>query len=463
MADGIASKDTTIGPIDVSQLIGRANPDIVGPRATAALGDAFRSGFITADDVLNRVGEKGRAQEKAQIDIANAQSMSAQEQTSPEAQAARAAGLGATTEQAALAKATALRSQVLQQYPAVAYFDKFAPAAGIEAPVTSDGKPDYKEMEKIGSEMAVWQSQKTEAQAKRDNIIAQESNDGSILYARTKQGLQVQPKEVERLERLIARPFQRRSPEAVFSGDAGSISVEPRGIPPAPVIDPAEPAQSTATPGDPMAIMSLGPPKLQLEKPEDAAAAAMKLSAAQAQIPIIEGAKAAVARGGGVGPLEGSLPMQIGNRIGAAIGLSNSTTNFNDQRTLEQAISAKILEGAQVMKGNLSDKDVRFLQATVPKLSDSESVWNTYLNRWEQMNQTNIDILSGKMPRNLSVDRFAPKDWVDPATVQQGPPAPGTPALPAVKTAAEAKALPPTVQFFIGGDGERYKNPNYRQ
>lgn len=468
---GIASQDTAIGRIDPSTLIGRADPNIVEPRATAALTDAFRQGFITTDDIMSRVGTLGRARKKADIAVAGAQAQLAGEQASPEAQAARAAQLGATTEQAQLAEAEALRKQVIQQYPAVAYFDKFAPMAGIEAPMTPDGKPDYKEMEKIGSEMAVWQSQKTDAQAKRDNIVTQESADGNILFARTKQGLPVDIKEVERLERLIARPFQRRAP-GTFSGEAGSAItaaqnaniVEPRDPLPAPAIDPmadsAAPAPQGIAPAGTMVAggVSLGPPKQAPANPEDAAKRQAQVVAAEAITPVIENALAAVARGGGVGPAAGSLPVQVGNRIAAALGLGREQ-QFQDQRQLEMAISNKVLEGAQVMKGNLSDKDVRFLQATVPKLSDTPAVWNEYLNRWKQMNDLNIEILAGRQPP-ITKDIFsvgAATPTASPAAAAAGTAPAGVPVK--VNTPAEA---PPTAQFIQAPDGRIFKNPNYR-
>lgn len=502
---GLESQDTTIGRIDPATLIGRPDRDIVSPRATAALGNAFREGFITADDVLARVGELGKSKEKAQIAINQAQTMQAGEQMSPQAQAARAAQLAASGAQGTLGAAQANAAmqnvdpaaalqakeielkQALADFPAVAYFQKFAPSAGIAAPVTSDGKPDYRQMEKIGAEMAVWQSEKTDAQAFLDNVEDHQSFDEQgreVTSSWTKQGDPVDPRVIAEKRKLATRPFTRSNTSvkaafgapgvsSTFSGEAGAAITAAQNA--ALIVEPRATATAIAPkvnvmPAAPTGNLTIGTPasggyisgaaKQVPVKPEDAAAAAMKLAAAQAQIPIIAGAKAAVARGTGVGPLEGSTPMQWGNRLGAAIGLDASTAAFNDQRTLEQAISAKILEGAQVMKGNLSDKDVRFLQATVPQLSDSEAVWNTYLDRWAAMNQSNIDILSGKTPRDLSVDRFAPKDWVDPATVKQGPPA--SAATPTVKTAAEAAALPPTVQFFLTPDGRTKKNPNYR-
>lgn len=451
MANGIASKDTTIGPIDVSQLIGRADPDIVSPRATAALGDAFRSGFITADDVLTRVGETGRAKEKAQLDIANSQSMSAQEQMSPEAQAARAAQLGNVVPGAELQGQQIERQKVLLQYPAVAYFEKLAPAAGIEAPRLPDGTPDYKKMEQIGAELAVHQARKSEAQQQLENITTKDSADGTVLFAITKQGESISPQQVQTLRARATQGFQRQAP--------GSVDVAPREAPVSrPVIDVevAAPVEGVPPAGSPVpGGVSLGPPKQAPANPEDAAKRQAQVVAAEAITPVIDNALAAVARGGGIGPAEGSLIGQVGNRVAAALGLGREQ-QFQDQRQLEMAISNKVLEGAQVMKGNLSDKDVRFLQATVPKLSDTPQVWNEYLNRWKQMNDINIEILAGRQPK-ITKDIFSVGA---PASVAE--PAAATAIAPPKASPAQARALPPTVKTFIGEDGLEYKNPNYR-
>jgi hypothetical protein len=448
MANGIASKDTTIGPIDVSQLIGRADPDIVSPRATAALGDAFRTGFITADDVLNRVGEMGQAKEKAQIDVANAQSMAAQEQTSPEARAARAAQLGNVVPGAELQGQQIERQKILLQYPAIAYFEKFAPEAGIQAPTLPDGSPDYKEMERIGAEMAVWQSQKSDALKELSNIERTTSNNGEVLFAVTKQGQPVDQNKVRSLESRATASFRRQAP--------GSIEVAPRDAPmPKSVID-VEVAPVSGVPpvGSPVpGGISLGPPKQAPTNPEDAAKRQAQVVAAEGITPVIENALAAVARGGGIGPAEGSLIGQVGNRVAAALGLGREQ-QFQDQRQLEMAISNKVLEGAQVMKGNLSDKDVRFLQATVPKLSDTLQVWNEYLNRWKQMNDLNIEILAGRQPK-VTKDIFSVSA---PAATASATAAPAN-APVQVNSPSEA---PSTAQFIQAPDGRVFRNPNYR-
>lgn len=457
---GLESTSNQIGRIDPSSLIGKADT-VVEPRAVSALTDAFRQGVITAEDITARLGELGKSQRKAEI-------MTAQEATSPEAQALRAQQTSAATEQGKLAEAQALRGQILEQYPAVAYFDKLAPAAGIEAPKLPDGSPDYKQMEKIGAELALHQAEKADAATELENIVTQESQDGSVLFARTKQGEFVDPKKVAQLRAKATRPFQRQRPgEAQVSTTVDQTSiVEPRAaasqtVVAAPVVEP-----QTSTPAAGVSIgggISLGPPAItpgKMQTPEERALAVEK---AKSIIPPIDNAIAAVQGGGVVGPLVGSAPVKLGNRIAAAFGFRED--QFKQQRDLEIAISSKILEGAQVMKGNLSDKDVRFLRDTVPNLADTPELWTDYLNRWKQMAETNARIAAGDIPKPTG-DLFAPPDWEPGSAAPEAsgnllePAAAGSASAP-VKVNSPAEA-PDTAQFIQAPDGRVFKNPKYQ-
>lgn len=448
MAAGSATPQR-LGTIDPSSLIGQAET-IVEPRAVAALTDAFRQGVVSSDDIVSRIGQLGTSKKKAEI-------MQAQEAVSPEAQLLRQRQTEAGTAQAQAATVKAGRAMVIEQYPAIAYFDKLAPAAGIEAPTLPDGSPDYQQMEKIGAQLAVHQAQRAEAQAKLDNI--EDIQFGTNSFSKTKQGEIVDQNYVAQLRKQATAPFQQQAPGSV------QTMVEPRMAPttaapapspiaatgepidqlrarmaekfgvekviqlsedelrrldaPAPMVTPKAPPTAAPAPvidvgGVPAAGTrvgmgtSLGPPATQLGKPIDPAEKALQIAKSKEIMPGIDSAIAAVQRGTGVGALEGSLPAKIFNRVGAAFGAREQ--EFADQRSLEIGISTKILEGAQVLKGNLSDKDVRFLKDTVPKLSDSEDVWINYLNRWKRMAETNTAILEGRIPKPQA-DLFAPEGW----------------------------------------------------
>lgn len=470
-----AATPQRLGTIDPSSLIGRPE-NIVEPRNVALLSDAFRQGFITADDVISRVGELGKTKEKAEL-------MQAQEAISPEQQALRAQQVAAGTEQAALAEAQAEKAQVYQKFPGVKDYDELRSLAAIlEEPKTPEGKPDYAQMAVIGSKLKLQKAEKDKALLDRNNIEAHYDENARIVSSFTKQGLPVSPEYVQNLDRVIASPFsaqmpgtaqtmvsprgaapgigmngmplspeesQTAGPEALVAPraasapttgespdqlrarmaekfgleniiqlsedelrrlDAPAPMVTPRAAPaavaPAPVIG-AAPVGARVGMG-----FSLGALPAPRGKPVDAVERAQQIAKAEEQTAVIEGAAAAVTRGVGIGPTQGNPITQAGNYLASALQLGREQ-EFKDQRTLEMAISTKILEGAQVMKGNLSDKDVRFLQGTVPKLSDPPAVWKTYLNRWDQMNRLNLSILRGEIEKP-SGDVFAPADWVDP-------------------------------------------------
>lgn len=217
-----SSSAPKLAPINPGNLIGQADA-VVEPRATAILADAFRQGVVSADDIMNRVGAVGQTRRKAEL-------QGLQEQTSPEAVALRQQQQSTAMEQAQLGQAQAERAQVLQQFPAVAYFDKLAPAAGITEPKLPDGTPDYKQMEVIGAELAVDQAKRVQAQSELDNIVTKDTNDGTVISAFTKQGTPVPREHVAKLRSIATKPFARQTP--------GSVEVSPATQPTAmPVVE----------------------------------------------------------------------------------------------------------------------------------------------------------------------------------------------------------------------------------
>jgi hypothetical protein len=62
-----------------------------------------------------------------------------------------------------------------------------------------------------------------------------------------------------------------------------------------------------------------------------------------------------------------------------------------------------VLEGAQKMKGNLSDKDIKFLKESYPSLASDETVWKTFLDNWEKMIQLNEQVVRGTAPKGASI------------------------------------------------------------
>lgn len=96
---GLEDITPRLAPINPASLIGNATP-VVEPRAVSALTDAFRSGAVTAQDIIDRAGELGKMKKKAELQILK-------EHLSPEAVAARQAATQAAGAQATLTGAQA--------------------------------------------------------------------------------------------------------------------------------------------------------------------------------------------------------------------------------------------------------------------------------------------------------------------------------------------------------------------
>lgn len=453
MANGIQSDSQRIGPINPSDLIGSATP-IVESRAVSAMSDAFRSGLITADDIMKRTGDASKLREKAEIQLLS-------EQTSPEAVAARAQAQQAAAAQAQLQgaqagaqlplvvptgqlAATQLEEQAaVQKYgPGIEYFKALAPEAGIAAPVTPEGQPDYAKRAQLGLQLFEWKNTREQARARLKVADTRTSPDGSSLFQFNAQGEMLTPELKGQLERSAVSNFSQITPgtavvtptapqvtpevtpkqraaaveqfgvdparAATMSGAEMQSLVEPRATAglPTPEIPPASP--SITIPG---AAAFLGPAKTRpitgqkIERTE-----ADELAALQADKVAIQAAQDLLAQSNVVGPGAGSAPVRVLNQVGAALGLR--AQQFESQDKLLQLINKRVLQGAQGLKGNLSDKDIRFLQESFPSLKSTEATWTDFLGKWDRMITLNEQILRGAAPRGASIfdtaERSAP-------------------------------------------------------
>lgn len=104
---GLATGPNAILQPSASQLIGK--PDVVvEPNAVSAMVSAFRSGQVSAQDIIDRVSERAKLKEKADV-------MALKESMSPEAQQGRAFALQAASSRAkALAENAALQQKADQ-------------------------------------------------------------------------------------------------------------------------------------------------------------------------------------------------------------------------------------------------------------------------------------------------------------------------------------------------------------
>lgn len=450
MANGLESDSSRIGPINPAALIGSATP-IVEPRAVSALSEAFRSGLITADDIMQRAGEAGKLKQKAEIQMLS-------EQISPEAVAARAQTQQAAAAQARLQgtqataqlplvtptaqlAATQLEEQAaIQKYgPGIEYFKVLAPEAGVAAPVTPDGQPDYAPRAQLGLRLFEWKQKKELAKSRLtpDPRLTQESPDGSNVFFFNSQGeriedlksiltpqatapfSQVTPGTVAEISAQSSTPAQpviEVTPEqraaavehlgvaperaAVLTSAEMQALVQPRITPTAtPTILPATPIQPTVT--VPGASFFLGPAKTRPTDKKIERTEAEQLGSLQADRIAIQAARNLLSEANVVGPGAGSGPVRVLNQVGAALGFR--AQEFESQDRLLQLINKRVLEGARELKGNLSDKDIRFLQESFPSLRSTENTWTDFLGKWEQMIGLNEQIIRGAAPKGASI------------------------------------------------------------
>lgn len=222
----------------LSELAGGTVTPAVTPNSVAVMSDALRQGFITADDIIQRTGKRAQLKEKADV-------MALTEQMSPEAVEARQASLVESLNRSRLGAAQAgaalplveptgqlaqsqLESQIAyQKYPAAKLFDQYAPVLGIAEPKNSAGQTDWSQKASIGVQIGEHLRLKQEADEKLKNIRSEKSPTGSVISSWTLQGLPVDPKAVEALERQARSPFKLVTP--------GTVQIS--AIPAAPVVE----------------------------------------------------------------------------------------------------------------------------------------------------------------------------------------------------------------------------------
>jgi hypothetical protein len=68
-----------------------------------------------------------------------------------------------------------------------------------------------------------------------------------------------------------------------------------------------------------------------------------------------------------------------GRGAASFVAIFGSDQKYSTQDQLNQIISQQAITLATKMKGNLSDKDVKFLKDSLPKLSSSDDVWAAYV------------------------------------------------------------------------------------
>jgi hypothetical protein len=372
--------------------------------------------------------------------------MSLQESMSPEAQAARAAQTKLAGAQAGAAlplvePAGALQlsvleeQQAIQQYgPGIEYFKAFAPEAGVSAPVTSDGKPDYAKRAEIGLQLFQWKQRQTQARERMMPAHWEKSPDGSQVFKFNKGGEMITPELEQQLAREAIGTFagiqpgaaatpapaaQPAAPAALTDQQRAQL-VERGGMSPvqatnatsadfSKLVQPKVPAPASQPPTIvpakvPGAAAFIGPPK---------ATKLLDPTKIQEEVIMLQGDLADIANArqiikstrNVVGPGAGSLPVSKFTQLAAAFGLREQ--EYKDQTELIMLINRKVVDASERMKGSLSNQDIKFLRDSVPQLTSDEGTWDNFLNKWEamtsqlvQIKQKQAGVSGGQTPQN---------------------------------------------------------------
>jgi hypothetical protein len=112
----------------------------------------------------------------------------------------------------------------------------------------------------------------------------------------------------------------------------------------------------------------------------------------------MEQASTIIAKDTATGPFIGTLPGQAAAWALAATRID--PTIRDDQKKLTMFANWKVAEGTQLLKGALSEKELKFIEQTVPELSSSKLVWEQYLAPRIKMLKAANDrmVRGGKVP-----------------------------------------------------------------
>ena len=132
-----------------------------------------------------------------------------------------------------------------------------------------------------------------------------------------------------------------------------------------------------------------------------------------------------------VGPLVGNPATRLSAQVVSALGSKDAEEMFSKQRELEFLVNTTVLELADKMKGNLSEKELALLKSSAPKLTDPPQVWIQFLNKLEQTLKTSINILQDTLQKTgaaAASQQIQPGALATPAARETAP-APSQPSL----------------------------------
>lgn len=242
--------------IDVGSLVRPADPNIVTPAGTAALTDAFRQGFVTTDDIVERLSERTKKKKELDLQLTNeALSPGAVQTRQLQQQAAGAAASGAVANAPLVqqAKEAELKAAIFDAQAKPGGFDSMQQAlvkAGF--PVSIDAKTgltdsNKSEIQKRFAALVDYTQRRSDAEEKIKNTDTKFFPTEQVLADGTKTSGQVQ-KLFYQGQEISSDQFKswaqqadslRKTPFSSFYNlRSGEAVVSPVPTSPAPVIQP---------------------------------------------------------------------------------------------------------------------------------------------------------------------------------------------------------------------------------
>lgn len=446
--------------VDTSSLVGRgADPNIVSPAATTALTDAFHRGFITADDIQERLSQ--RTKEKQALDL---------EQT----QAARK-NVGITQKADEETKKAAILDAQLKPGD-YGLMNKALSLEGFSVRTNPEGVTDEDRTEigkRYGALLELKRRQTESASRVKDteikpvDVLTKDAAGNEVkgqVIRRLFQGKEISPKQFDSWaqEDAVLRhtslpqfyqlfstqgktvsnpvvatppaapvaapapaPAALPTPEAIAAANAAPITPEQRaamvnsGVPvtqaamatglvqpprptqPAQIVQPAQPTSPISP-----AIGTTTPEGMfvtGVTEAKTSPAAAKQIGALQERLNTLSNTEdtilkaRALAVPGIVGPGQIGL-VQKAHQAGAALGRESDKKAYTAQSELNTIIANEIANYVQDWKGAISDKELVFFKNARPRIDSTPEQWTSYLDEWAGKTERLKKVVAGELP-----------------------------------------------------------------
>lgn len=435
--------------VSTSDLVGRgADPNLVSPAAVTALTDAFHRGFITADDIQERLSE--RTKEKQSLDL---------EQT----QAARK-NVGVTRQADEETKKAAILDAQLKPGD-FGLMNKALALEGFSVKTNPEGVTDedrteigkrYGALLELKRRQTESASRVKETDIKPVEVLTKDAAGNEVkgqVIRRLFQGKEISPKQFDawaqedavlrhtslpQFYQLFSTQGQTVSqpaapapvamapapvpaiatPQAIAAAQAAPISPEQRaamanaGVPieqavmateliqPARPATPVQPAAATPALGSttPEGVFVTG-----VTEAKASPAVAKQQGALQERLNTLTNLDSTIAKArslaipGNVGPGQIGL-VQKATQAKAALGSTEAAKKYTAQSELNTIIANEIANYVQEWKGAISDKELQFFKQARPRIDSTPEQWSSYLDEWQGKNAKLKQILAGQLP-----------------------------------------------------------------